>query len=111
MAKNGNCSYSEKDSNDNTENPTQKKRRRHRLNPGDEGYNSEDEYVRPRVNPNQIDEQRLKFVNAKDLAERLATKGLRIVKMPEDGNCLYQSVGEREAPLFTICNGRIRKLY
>jgi len=58
-----------------------------------EGYNSEDEHIRPRV---ILDEKLLlKYVDAEVLAKRLARKGLKISAMAKDGNCMFRAVAHQ----------------
>jgi OTU domain-containing protein 5 len=68
------------------------KRRRNNV-PGSEGYNSEDEHiVRPRVT---LNEKLLQYVEADVLGKRLARKGLKIVPMGKDGNCMFRAVAHQ----------------
>lgn len=57
-----------------------------------EGYNSEDEHIRPRVT---LDEKLLKYVEPDVLALKLGRKGLKIVPMAKDGNCMFRAVAHQ----------------
>jgi OTU domain-containing protein 5 len=58
------------------------------------GYNSDDER-RPRSIVKKIDDEGVKHVTVEQLKEKLAQKGLEIVTMPPDGNCLFHSVADQ----------------
>jgi OTU domain-containing protein 5 len=69
------------------------KRRRNNVMNTCEGYNSEDEHIRPRV---ILDEKLLlKYVDAEVLAKRLARKSLKIAAMAKDGNCMFRAVAHQ----------------
>jgi len=65
-----------------------KKRRYHSC-----GYNSDDEYHRPRVSP--VNESEIQFLTTEEFQQALQEKGFVIVPMPEDGNCLFHSVADQ----------------
>jgi OTU domain-containing protein 5 len=58
-----------------------------------DGYNSEDE--RPRSIVKKIDDEGVKHVSVQQLRESLAKKGLQVVIMPPDGNCLFHAVADQ----------------
>jgi len=61
-----------------------------------EGYNSDDE--RGKTNRSivrRIDDEGIKGVTITHLKECLSKKGLQIVTMPPDGNCLFHSVADQ----------------
>eukprot|EP01127_Copromyxa_protea_P019218 TRINITY_DN6180_c0_g1_i3.p1 TRINITY_DN6180_c0_g1~~TRINITY_DN6180_c0_g1_i3.p1 ORF type:complete len:371 (+),score=51.98 TRINITY_DN6180_c0_g1_i3:20-1132(+) len=60
----------------------------------DEGYNSEDEYSRPRIS--EVDDRSVQFVCFSTLENCLKEKlGYSIVRMGLDGNCLFRSVADQ----------------
>lgn len=76
----------------NTESKPAVKKRRYRTRLHGSGYNSDDEYSRPRIS--QIDETGIQYISMEKLREQLHNaKGLEIHEMPGDGNCLFHSIG------------------
>jgi len=64
------------------------------INNQNEGYNSDDER-RPRSIVRKIDDEGVKHVTIGQLKASLSLKGLEIVIMPPDGNCLFHAVADQ----------------
>jgi len=64
-------------------------------NRDDAGYNSDDEHRPLRSIVRKIDDDGVKHVSVSQLRECLKKKGLEIIEMPPDGNCLFHSVADQ----------------
>jgi OTU domain-containing protein 5 len=73
---------------------TNQRTERNISNRNESGYNSDDER-RPRSIVRKIDDEGVKHVTVDQLRVSLAKKGLEIVTMPPDGNCLFHSVADQ----------------